>query len=183
GRDSLLLWRGRHLPANALTVAAEGARRQNLLGLPPDELARFFESLGEKPYRARQIMRWVYQRRALDFDAMTDLSLPLRERLGLLAELATPPVISTERSGDGTSKWLLDVGAGQAVETVFIPEPNRGTLCISSQAGCALDCAFCATGRQGVNRNLTIAEIVGQIALARREIAPLEITNVVLMRM
>src|SRR5690606_7586765 len=81
GRDSLLLWRGRHLPANALTVAAEGARRQNLLGLPPDELGRFFESLGEKPYRARQIMRWVYQRRALDFDAMTDLSLPLRERL------------------------------------------------------------------------------------------------------
>jgi len=171
------------LSANPLSIECVSGGKLNLFGLPPEQLAEFFVSLGEKPYRARQIMRWVYQRGVLDFGAMTDLSLKLRERLAEIAELATPRVIREQRSADGTRKWLLDVGAGQAVETVFIPEPNRGTLCISSQAGCALDCAFCATGRQGFNRNLTIAEIVGQIALARREIAPLEITNVVFMGM
>ncbi|MBN1240840.1 MAG: 23S rRNA (adenine(2503)-C(2))-methyltransferase RlmN [Gammaproteobacteria bacterium] len=155
----------------------------NLLGLPPERLVQFLEGIGEKPYRARQIMRWLYQRRVIDFADMTDLSLKLRERLVDVAELRTPPVLSEERSADGTRKWLLDVGAGQAVESVFIPEPNRGTLCISSQAGCALDCAFCATGRQGFNRNLSSAEILGQVVHASRELAPAEITNIVFMGM
>jgi 23S rRNA (adenine2503-C2)-methyltransferase len=175
------------LPADALTTApatpAGGADRLNLLGLPLDRLTEFFEGLGEKPYRARQIMRWVYQRHVLDFADMTDLGLALRDRLADVAALGTPPVLSDERSADGTRKWLLDVGAGQAVETVFIPEPNRGTLCISSQAGCALDCAFCATGKQGFNRNLSSAEILGQVVLASRELAPVDITNVVFMGM
>jgi 23S rRNA (adenine2503-C2)-methyltransferase len=171
------------LSANPLTLDAAGAGRRNLIGLPPDDLAEFFETLGEKPYRARQIMRWVYQRNVVDFDAMTDLSIKLRARLGETAALTTPAVLRSEHSADGTRKWLLDVGASQAVECVFIPEPNRGTLCISSQAGCALDCAFCATGKQGFNRNLTMAEILGQVVHARREIAPVEITNVVFMGM
>ena len=114
---------------------------------------------------------------------MTDLSKALREQLSEVADLKLPDVISVERSADGTRKWLLDVGGAQAVETVFIPEPRRATLCISSQAGCALDCAFCATGEQGFNRNLSIAEILGQVVLASLEIAPVEISNVVFMGM
>ena len=173
------------MSANALTIQAGGGAgsRVNLLGLPPDRLAELFVSLGEKPFRARQIMRWVYQRGVGDFAAMTDLSVKLRERLEAVAEVRTPTVLRDEHSADGTRKWLLDVGANQAVETVFIPEPNRATLCISSQAGCALDCAFCATGRQGFNRNLDIAEILGQVVHARREVAPVEITNIVFMGM
>ncbi len=172
------------MSANALIIeAAGGGRKVNLLGLPPERLAEFLVSLGEKPYRARQLMRWLYQRGAAGFADMTDLSVKLRDRLEAVAEISTPRVLSHEHSADGTRKWLLDVGAGQAVETVFIPEPNRATLCISSQAGCALDCAFCATGRQGFNRNLDIAEIVGQVVHARREVAPVEITNVVFMGM
>jgi 23S rRNA (adenine2503-C2)-methyltransferase len=128
-------------------------------------------------------MRWLYQRYETDLAAMTDLSANLRKQLAELATLALPPVIKREHSDDGTRKWLLDVGAGQAVETVYIPEPNRGTLCISSQAGCALDCAFCATGHQGFNRNLSSAEILGQVVLAARDIAPATITNVVFMGM
>jgi 23S rRNA (adenine2503-C2)-methyltransferase len=173
------------LPADALKIeaGAAAADRINLLGMGPEQLAAFCASLGEKPYRARQLMRWMYQRRVLDFDAMTDLSRGLRERLASLVDLALPAVLSIERSADGTRKWLLDVGAGQAVETVFIPEPNRGTLCISSQAGCALDCAFCATGRQGFNRNLSGAEVLGQVLLAAREVEPAAVTNVVFMGM
>jgi 23S rRNA (adenine2503-C2)-methyltransferase len=154
-----------------------------LLGLTAAGLVEFFESLDEKPYRARQIMRWVYQSHQLQFDAMTDLSAALRKQLSTVAVLDLPPVLKHEQSADGTRKWLLDVGAGQAVETVFIPEPNRGTLCISSQAGCALDCAFCATGHQGFNRNLSAAEILGQVVLASRELAPTPVTNVVFMGM
>jgi 23S rRNA (adenine2503-C2)-methyltransferase len=111
------------------------------------------------------------------------LSAALRKQLGEMVVLTLPPVLKCEHSDDGTRKWLLDVGAGQAVETVFIPEANRGTLCISSQAGCALDCAFCATGRQGFNRNLSSAEILAQVVLAARELAPTQITNVVFMGM
>ncbi len=114
---------------------------------------------------------------------MTDLSAALRKQLAEMTTLALPPVLKHEHSDDGTRKWLLDVGANQAVETVYIPEPDRGTLCISSQAGCALDCAFCATGYQGFNRNLTSAEILGQVVLAARELAPAKITNVVFMGM
>jgi 23S rRNA (adenine2503-C2)-methyltransferase len=170
------------LPASALIQSPEAAKL-SLLGLPASDLAELFESLGEKPYRARQIMRWLYERHVTDFGAMTDLSAGLRKQLGEIARADLPSVLKHEHSADGTRKWLLDVGAGQAVETVFIPEPNRGTLCISSQAGCALDCAFCATGHQGFNRNLSSAEIVGQVVLAARDLHPTPITNVVFMGM
>jgi len=172
------------LSATALTAVPRAAGGvPNLLGMPLAALAEFFVSLGEKPYRARQLMRWLYRQRVLDFDAMTDISAALRRRLALTASLDLPPVLAREHSADGTRKWLLDVGAGQAVETVFIPEPNRGTLCISSQAGCAMDCAFCATGAQGFNRNLTAAEIIGQVVLASIELGETPITNVVFMGM
>jgi 23S rRNA (adenine2503-C2)-methyltransferase len=155
----------------------------SLLGLPAANLVELFENLDEKPYRARQIMRWLYQRYVTDYGEMTDLSAALRKQLAEMTTLALPPVLKHEHSDDGTRKWLLDVGANQAVETVYIPEPSRGTLCISSQAGCALDCAFCATGHQGFNRNLTSAEILGQVVLAARELKPAQITNVVFMGM
>ena len=172
------------MSATALTAVPRAAGGvPNLLGMPLAALAEFFVSLGEKPYRARQLMRWLYRQRVLDFDAMTDISAALRRRLALTASLDLPPVLAREHSADGTRKWLLDVGAGQAVETVFIPEPNRGTLCISSQAGCAMDCAFCATGHQGFNRNLSAAEILAQVVLASAELAETPITNVVFMGM
>ncbi len=151
--------------------------------MPGAQLIEFFEALDEKPYRAQQIMRWLYQRHVTDFAGMTDLSAALRKQLASAMDLSLPPVLHREHGADGTRKWLLDVGAGQAVETVFIPEPNRGTLCISSQAGCALDCAFCATGHQGFNRNLSSAEIIGQVVLAANELKPTPITNVVFMGM
>ncbi len=170
------------MSADALTTAAGNVPARNLLGLPGAELAEYFDSLGEKPFRARQLMQWIYQRRVLDFSAMTDLSRNLRERLADTACLDLPAVISRETSADGTRKWLIDVGNEQAVETVLIPEPNRATLCISSQAGCALDCAFCATGSQGFNRNLSAQEILGQVLIASQE-APDSISNVVFMGM
>lgn len=171
------------MSADALTVSKTPAAKLNLLGLSADDLVRFFASLDQRPYRARQIMQWLYRRGVLDFNAMTDLSLDLRERLGDIAVLDVPAVSSCTVSRDGTRKWLLDVGGGQAVETVFIPELKRGTLCISSQAGCVLDCAFCATGSSGFNRNLTAAEILGQVLLAGRELGPDAISNVVFMGM
>jgi 23S rRNA (adenine2503-C2)-methyltransferase len=138
----------------------------NLLGLDPQALQAFCAGLGEKPYRARQLLRWIHQAGAGDFGAMTDISRPLRERLAACASIAPPAVLRDSIAADGTRKWLLDVGTGNAIETVFIPETNRGTLCISSQAGCALECSFCSTGRQGFNRNLSTAEIIGQLWLA-----------------
>jgi 23S rRNA (adenine2503-C2)-methyltransferase len=171
------------LPADTLTLARKDTGKLSLLGLPPSSLVELFESLDEKAYRARQVMRWMYREHVTDFGAMTDLSAGLRKQLDEIATLALPAVLEREHSTDGTRKWLLDVGANQAVETVFIPEPSRGTLCISSQAGCALDCAFCATGYQGFNRNLSAAEILGQVVLAARELGSAEITNVVFMGM
>jgi 23S rRNA (adenine2503-C2)-methyltransferase len=171
------------LSADALTIPVKAPGKLALLGLPHTDLVELFESLGEKPFRARQVMQWLYQRHELSFDAMTDLSAALRRRLADLATLAVPEVLKHEHSADGTRKWLLDVGAGQAVETVFIPEPNRATLCVSSQAGCALDCAFCATGHQGFNRNLSCAEIMAQVVLASRAVAPTPVTNIVFMGM
>jgi 23S rRNA (adenine2503-C2)-methyltransferase len=171
------------LSADALTFVRASPGKPSLLGMPAANLVEFFENIAEKPYRARQIMSWLYQRHVTDYAQMTDLSAPLRKQLAELTALALPPVLKHEHSDDGTRKWLLDVGANQAVETVYIPEANRGTLCISSQAGCALDCAFCATGHQGFNRNLTSAEIMAQVVLAAREIAPAKITNVVFMGM
>jgi 23S rRNA (adenine2503-C2)-methyltransferase len=140
----------------------------NLLGLSPAALSDFFAQRGEKPFRARQVSHWVHQRFVDDVSAMTDLAKPLREKLAAECTIAGPAVIRDTTASDGTRKWLLDAGRGNAVEAVYIPEDDRGTLCISSQAGCALDCAFCSTGKQGFNRNLTTAEIVGQLWHANR---------------
>ena len=164
------------------------ADKVNLLGMSQDMLEQFFAERDEKPFRARQLMQWIYQRGVIDFEEMTDLSKKLRERLLQDAEIVLPQVQSRFDSTDGTVKWLFATDCGQAVETVFIPEPGRGTLCISSQVGCALDCAFCATGAQGFNRNLTSAEIIGQVFVAntelpRRENGELAVTNVVFMGM
>ena len=140
----------------------------NLLGLDQEALRGFCAELGEKPYRARQLLRWIHHAGVDDFSAMTDMSRPLRERLAQSAAIAAPRVLRDTIAADGTRKWLLDVGTGNAIETVFIPEVSRGTLCISSQAGCALACTFCSTGHQGFNRNLTVEEIIGQLWLAAR---------------
>ena len=160
----------------------------NLLGLSQSRLEAFFTDLGEKPWRARQLMQWMHRRGVDRFDAMTDLSIALRSRLAQVAEIRLPDSIAERRSTDGTVKWLFSAGGGQAVEAVFIPEPDRGTLCISSQVGCVLDCAFCATGAQGFNRNLTTAEIIGQVCHANRRLprragGEAAVTNVVFMGM
>jgi 23S rRNA (adenine2503-C2)-methyltransferase len=141
---------------------------QNLLDLEPAALARWLAGRGEKPFRARQLSRWIHQRFVGDVGAMTDLAKPLRASLAHAAEIRAPRVLRDTTAADGTRKWLLDAGNGNAVEAVYIPEDDRATLCISSQAGCALDCAFCSTGRQGFNRNLTTGEIVGQLWHANR---------------
>jgi 23S rRNA (adenine2503-C2)-methyltransferase len=137
--------------------------RANLLGLDVAALTAFTEALGEKPFRARQLARWIHRRGAASFDAMSDLARSFRTKLDDHAAITAPAVVRDSTSADGTRKWLLDVGAGNAIETVFIPEDDRGTLCVSSQAGCAVNCVFCSTGRQGFSRNLTTAEIVGQL--------------------
>jgi 23S rRNA (adenine2503-C2)-methyltransferase len=160
-----------------------------LLGMSKASLEAYFARLGEKPFRAVQMMKWLHHRDADDFATMTDLSRALRARLEAEATLAMPEVVQDHQSQDGTRKWLFALADGQRIETVFIPEKDRGTLCISSQVGCALDCSFCATGKQGFNRNLTAAEIVSQVRLARRALQdtdfgrPKSITNVVLMGM
>jgi len=164
------------------------AAKTNLLGMSQDMLEQFFADWQEKPFRARQILQWIYQRGVVELDEMTDLSKRLRLRLAAETEIRLPQVQSRHDSADGTVKWLFATDCGQAVETVFIPEPGRGTLCISSQVGCALDCAFCATGAQGFNRNLTSAEIIGQVFVANRELPPRDngdpaVTNVVFMGM
>ena len=140
----------------------------NLLGMDQKALAAYCVGLGEKPFRARQLLRWIHQAGVDDFGAMTDMNKALRERLAGEASIVPPRVLHDTTAGDGTRKWLLDVGTGNAIETVFIPETSRGTLCISSQAGCALECSFCSTGRQGFNRNLTVEEIIGQLWWATR---------------
>ncbi len=140
----------------------------NLLDFDAEGLNAWFAEMGEKPFRAKQVLRWVHQFGEDDFEHMTDVAKSLRERLADLAEVRVPQVLRDSTASDGTRKWLLDVGNGNAVDCVFIPEANRGTLCISSQAGCALDCAFCSTGKQGFNRNLTTAEIIGQLWWAKK---------------
>ncbi|MDR0716113.1 MAG: 23S rRNA (adenine(2503)-C(2))-methyltransferase RlmN [Azoarcus sp.] len=144
----------------------------NLLDYDLDGLAAWFAGLEEKPFRARQVMRWIHREGCDDFGAMTDVARALRAKLEAQAEIRAPALLRDSLSADGTRKWLFDVGGANAVETVFIPEAGRGTLCVSSQAGCALDCAFCATGRQGFNRNLGTAEIVGQLWLANKLLGP-----------
>jgi 23S rRNA (adenine2503-C2)-methyltransferase len=138
----------------------------NLLDYDLEGLAAFCERLGEKRFRAVQLFRWIHQKGAADFDAMSDLAKSLRDKLRSSAVIQAPALISQHISGDGTIKWLFDVGGGNAVETVFIPESDRGTLCISSQAGCAVGCRFCSTGHQGFSRNLSVGEIVGQLWFA-----------------
>ena len=149
-------------------MTGQAAPLTNLLGLPRPALEAFVGQLGSKPFRARQLMNWIYKRGTDSFAEMTDLAKELRARLSASAVVRTPEVVSLQRSADGTRKWLLQADARQAFEMVFIPEPDRGTLCISSQVGCALDCSFCSTAQQGFNRNLTTAEIVGQVWLAAR---------------
>ena len=153
-----------------------------------EALAAYCAGLGEKPFRARQLLRWIHQVGVDDFAAMTDVSKALRERLAGEASIVPPPVLLDTTAADGTRKWLLDVGTGNAIDTVFIPEASRGTLCVSSQAGCALECSFCSTGRQGFNRNLTVEEIIGQLwwanrCLGRGVTEDRPISNVVMMGM
>jgi len=198
--------------------------QQNLLDFDVAQLTAWFAEHGEKPFRARQVLRWIYQAGESDFDAMSDLAVSLREKLKQIACVQAPTVVREELSDDGTRKWLLDMGTGNAVETVYIPEGDResagdnsesneaavgitsagrsrfadpssrapvrrrGTLCVSTQAGCALDCSFCSTGKQGFNRNLSTAEIIGQLWWANRQLGKdaegdWQISNVVLMGM
>jgi len=144
--------------------------RVNLLDLDAAALTAYVATLDEKPFRARQLSRWIHRRGARSFDAMSDLAKSLRSKLEQCAEIRALPVLRDSTSADGTRKWLLDVGAGNAIESVFIPEDDRGTLCVSTQAGCAMACLFCSTGRQGFNRNLTTAEIIGQLWWAEHEL-------------
>lgn len=160
----------------------------NLLDFDAERLAAWFAQQEEKPFRARQVLRWIHHFGESDFAAMSDIARSLREKLFSAAVVLPPPILSDKLSDDGTRKFLFDVGNGNAVETVFIPEGQRGTLCVSSQAGCALECVFCSTGRQGFNRNLTTAEIIGQVwqanrALSRDPMGERVISNVVMMGM
>jgi 23S rRNA (adenine2503-C2)-methyltransferase len=160
----------------------------NLLDFDAAGLERWFGELGEKPFRARQVLRWVHRFGEGDFARMSDLAKSLRAKLEGAAVVTPPSMIADSTAADGTRKWLLDVGNANAVETVFIPEANRGTLCVSTQAGCTMDCKFCSTGRQGFNRNLSVAEIIGQLWWANRALSASPegervVSNVVMMGM
>ncbi|MCH9699709.1 MAG: 23S rRNA (adenine(2503)-C(2))-methyltransferase RlmN [Gammaproteobacteria bacterium] len=156
----------------------------NLLGLDRDALQAYFVSIGEKPFRASQLLQWMHQRNVIDFDHMTNLSKALRSKLRETTEIRMPEVVDEQISRDGTRKWLLQLSCGNRIESVFIPEQERNTLCVSSQAGCALNCSFCSTARQGYNRNLDSAEIISQLWLAEQLIGEQQrISNVVLMGM
>lgn len=160
----------------------------NLLDFDQPKLTAFFTELGEKPFRAKQLMRWMHHFGVINFEQMTDVAKTLREKLAQVAVIQPPEVKLEQISEDGTRKWLIDVGAGNGVETVFIPEADRGTLCVSSQVGCALECTFCSTGRQGFNRNLSVSEIIGQVWLANKALGrdpkgERVISNVVMMGM
>jgi len=163
----------------------------NLLGMSLPKLQAYFVELGEKPFRATQLMKWIHQHGVTDFDAMTDISRALRERLKASAEIRLPVILDELLSSDGCRKWIVEVESGSHVEAVFIPEGSRGTLCVSSQAGCSLDCSFCATGKQGFDSNLTAAEIIGQLWWANNKLdgfdlphgAERKISNVVMMGM
>ena len=167
--------------------------RTNLLGLTPVQLVEYCKTLNEKPFRAKQLQRWIHQSGVSDFAEMTDLAKSLRGKLEGCAEVKAPKVLKDHLSADGTRKWLLDVGEGNAIETVYIPEDNRGTLCVSTQAGCAVNCLFCSTGKQGFSRNLRTDEIIGQLWMAEFAIRQSEnmsgnqserqISNVVMMGM
>jgi 23S rRNA (adenine2503-C2)-methyltransferase len=164
------------------------AEKTNLVGLDRQAMQDFFVGLGEKPFRAAQVVQWIHRYGVDDFDAMTNLGKDLRARLQELAEIRMPEIALDQQAADGTRKWLLRLDDGNAIETVFIPEDDRGTLCVSSQVGCTLNCSFCSTGHQGFNRSLTAAEIVSQLRVANRALGrdprgERIITNVVLMGM
>ncbi|MFW2373481.1 MAG: 23S rRNA (adenine(2503)-C(2))-methyltransferase RlmN [Gammaproteobacteria bacterium] len=172
---------------NAL-VSFKDIEKTNLLGMNQQDLEAFFAELGEKRFRASQVMKWIHQLNVDDFQQMTNISKAMQEKLQKIAEVRTPEVIVDQLSDDGTRKWVLKLDGGNCIETVFIPDDERGTLCISSQVGCALDCSFCSTARQGFSRNLSSSEIVAQIWLATRlldqELKPgRKVTNVVFMGM
>lgn len=163
--------------------------KANLAGMSLAHLREFFATLGEKPFRAAQVLKWIHQRGVIDFQAMTDISKPLRDKLMEVAEIRLPEVVEDYESDDGSHKWIIEVASGSRVEMVFIPESGRGTLCVSSQAGCSLDCSFCATGKQGFNSNLTVAEIIGQLWWANKKLGGFTgvterpVSNVVMMGM
>jgi 23S rRNA (adenine2503-C2)-methyltransferase len=161
----------------------------NLLDFNYQQMREFFSSLGEKPFRAQQVMQWTHQAGFSEFSQMTNLGKSLREKLSRIAEIRLPEIVVHQKSNDGTCKWLLKLDCGNCIETVYIPEASRGTLCVSSQVGCALNCSFCSTAKQGFNRNLTTGEIIGQVWLAVRELSQQngahdkKVTNVVMMGM
>ena len=166
----------------------------NLLDLNRIELTEYIQKFGHKPFRAKQLLKWIYHFGERDFSQMTDLAVPFRNSLNEMSEIKIPEIELDHLSADGTRKWLLDMGTKNGIETVFIPEKNRGTLCVSSQVGCALECTFCSTGRQGFNRNLTSSEIIGQLWLANDKLREQEnykilkkderiVTNIVMMGM
>jgi 23S rRNA (adenine2503-C2)-methyltransferase len=156
----------------------------NLLNFDREGLEAFFAGIGEKPFRATQLLKWMYQLGADDFEAMSNLSKPLRAYLQENCAISLPKIVAEQKAGDGTRKWVLQMDGQNRVETVFIPEEGRGTLCVSSQVGCALACSFCSTARQGFNRNLTVAEIIGQLKTAQQALGDsAKITNVVMMGM
>ncbi len=164
------------------------ATKVNLLNYSQEALKDYFRTVGEKPFRATQVIKWLHQMGVTDVDQMSNLSKDLRAFLQEHTEIRPPEIAMEQQSADGTYKWLLRLDDGNAIETVFIPEDDRGTLCISSQVGCALDCTFCSTARQGFNRNLTVAEIIGQLWIAKRALqrdpkGPRAVTNVVMMGM
>ena len=176
------------MPRARTAMTSPATRRTNLLGLPRAALETFVAELGSKPFRARQLLNWVYKRGEGSIANMTDLAKDFRAQLAEVAEIRTPEIVTMQHSSDGTRKWMLRADSSQAFEMVFIPEKDRGTLCISSQVGCILDCSFCSTAQQGFNRNLTTAEIVGQVWLAKKELGfeaggDRIVTNVVLMGM
>lgn len=164
-------------------------KKINLLGLSPQQLEEFFESIGEKRFRATQVLKWLHQQGASSFDEMTNISKVLRQKLAEVADIREPEVILEKISQDGTRKWVIRMDGGSSIEMVLIPEGSRKTLCVSSQVGCALDCSFCSTGKQGFNRNLSAAEIIAQLRVAIRSFGPFDtkdprrVTNVVFMGM
>jgi len=177
-------------PADNQPLAVEPQEEKtNLLGLSASRLEEFFLELGEKRFRATQVMKWIHQAGVDDFEQMTNVAKSLREKLAAVAEIRAPEVVERHDSIDGTCKWIIRVAGGSCIETVYIPERDRGTLCVSSQVGCSLDCSFCATGKQGFNRDLTAAEIIGQVWIAAKHFGQFDpkasrrVTNVVMMGM
>ena len=173
---------------DVVDLSQESTEKVDLLGMDREAMEKFFVSLGEKPFRAGQVMKWIHQFGVSDFDDMSNISKALRETLKANARVKTPKIVAEQVSSDGTIKWLLEVDHKNSIETVYIPEKNRGTLCISSQVGCALDCKFCSTGKQGFNRNLENWEIIAQMWVANKALGCLpkeerKITNVVFMGM